>query len=166
MVTNKTYCLDTNIFIEGWTKYWSMDLSPSYWEILDNLALKGLVYSPIEVKTEISVSDDDLADWVKTRPHLFINPTEEIQTNLRRIMAEYPRLVDDTRQRSLADPWVIATAMSKNAIVVTKEEPTPPNANRIKIPDVCDEIGVQWMNDFQFAREIGIKFNAKLSQQE
>jgi hypothetical protein len=31
-------------------------------------------------------------------------------------------LVDNTKKRSLADPWVIAHAINENATVVTKEE--------------------------------------------
>lgn len=77
-------------------------------------------------------------------------------------MATHGRLVDSIKQRSIADPWVIAFAMSENAIVVTKEEPAGPDSRRVKIPDVCSSLNVPWMNDFEFAREVGIRFNAVL----
>jgi len=67
--------------------------------------------------------------------------------------------VDNTKARSLADPWVIAHALYENATVVTKEEKvTAINSNRIKIPNVCDEMGIKWINDFQFIEEMNIKF--------
>lgn len=140
-----------------------MDLCPTYWEIIDTLAQEGQVFSPIEVKKEILKDDDGLANWIKPRPYIFKEITIDVQKHLRNIMALYPRLVDSTRQRSIADPWVIAFALQDNAIVVTKEMPTGANSRRIKIPDVCEAMKVSWMDDFQFAKEIGIKFQAQLS---
>lgn len=163
MKKNNRYCLDANIFIESWNKYYSMELCSSYWEILDNLAKTGKVFSPIEVKREILQNDDGLANWIKPRDYLFRDITLEVQTELRKIMDLYPRLVDSIRQRSIADPWVIAFAITENAVVVTKETPVGANSRRIKIPDVCNALGVAWIDDFQFAREIGIRFNAQIA---
>ncbi len=140
-----------------------MELSPAYWEILDSFAQNGRVFSPIEVKREILRLDDGLADWLKERPYFFREITTEVQVELQRILATYPRLVDTIKQRSIADPWVIAFAITENAIVVTKEEPVGSNSRRIKIPDVCNELSIPWMNDFQLARELGIHFTAQLT---
>lgn len=68
-----------------------------------------------------------------------------------------------TKQRSLADPWVIAHALKENACVVTKEEKvTVPKTTRIKIPNVCDNMGIRWINDFQFVEELNIQFSCSL----
>lgn len=157
------YCLDANVFIEGWNKYYSMALCPTYWEIIDSLAKEGRLFSPIEVKKEILKEDDGLAAWIKSKPYIFKDINTNVQVHLRDIMASHPRLVDSTRQRSIADPWVIAFAIEENAIVVTKEMPTGPNSRRIKIPDVCKDLRVPWMDDFEFAKEIGITFQAMLT---
>lgn len=72
-------------------------------------------------------------------------------------------LVDNTKQRSIADPWVIAHALNENACVVTKEEKvTVPNTNRIKIPNVCENVGIRWINDFEFVVELNIQFSCSL----
>ena len=72
-------------------------------------------------------------------------------------------LVDNTKQRSLADPWVIAHALRENAIVVTKEEKiTAVNTTKIKIPNVCDNMGVAWINDFKFIEELNIQFSCRI----
>ena len=44
--------------------------------------------------------------------------------------------------------------MGSNRAVVTKEvsKPSKQRANR-KLPDVCETMGVPWMDDFQFYRE-------------
>ena len=158
----KRYCLDANVFIEGWNGYYSMELCPEYWDILDKLALENRIFSPVEVMKEIEKTDDNLKKWAKARPHLFMEITVEVQEHLRKIMASHGRLVDSIKQRSIADPWVIAFAMAENAVVVTKEAASAAPTKRIKIPDVCQALNVPWMNDFQFAREIGIRFAARL----
>ena len=157
------YCLDSNVFIEGWNRYYSIDFCPQYWEVLDDLATKGVIFSPIEVKREILKTDDGLANWIKNRDYIFKEITVEVQEHLRNIMAKHGRLVDSIKQRSIADPWVIAHAMAEKATVVTKETPAGSISRRIKIPDVCNALGVPWMNDFQFLREVGITLSAQLS---
>ena len=157
------YCLDSNVFIEGWNRYYSIGLCPQYWRILDDLATKGVIFSPVEVKREILKTDDGLADWIKHRDYIFKDITIEVQLHLRTIMASHGRLVDSIKQRSIADPWVIAHAMAEKATVVTKETPAGTTHRRIRIPDVCIALGVPWMNDFQFCHEVGITFSAQLS---
>jgi len=77
----------------------------------------------------------------------------------------HKKIVDNIKGRSLADPWVIAHAMDKSATVVTKEnKETALNAKRIKIPNVCDNMGIKWMDDFQLVKELGIKFSCSLSK--
>lgn len=158
----KHYCLDTGVFIEGWNRYYSMDLCPQYWKVLDDLAKQGVIFSPIEVKREINTTDDDLKEWIKDKPHFFKEITMEVQLALRQLMADYGRLVDSIKQRSIADPWVIALAMVENAVVVTKETPSGLNSRRIKIPDVCRALNLHWMNDFEFAKKVGIRFTAQI----
>lgn len=154
------YCLDTNVLIQAWNTYYSIDLVPDYWDILDDMAQKRQVYCTQEVRREIDKIDDELKKWVRNRPHLFRDITSSVQRNLRKVLAEFPRLVDSAKDRSMADPWVIAHAMTENAVVVTKEIITPPGTRRIKIPDVCSKFSVRCINDFDFAREAGIRFSA------
>jgi len=72
-------------------------------------------------------------------------------------------LVDNTKARSLADPWVIAHALRENAIVVTKEEKvTALNSTKIKIPNVCEKMKVAWINDFQLIEKLKIKFRCEI----
>lgn len=153
------FCLDTNVFIEAWTKHYAPNLAPTYWEQLDALAREGMIFSPIEVRREIEVIDDELWDWVRNRDYLFRDISDPIQENVRQILAAYPTLVDNTRQRSIADPWVIATAMAETAIVVTKEVGVGLGSRRLKIPDVCDALGIACINEFEFIRQVGITFD-------
>lgn len=73
------------------------------------------------------------------------------------------KLVDNTKNRSLADPWVIAHAMENNSVVVTKEEKvTQANSTKVKIPNVCDNVGVRWINDFEFVQELNFRFSCQV----
>lgn len=63
-----------------------------------------------------------------------------------------------------ADPWVITHAINENAVVVTKEEKlTALNSRKVKIPNVCDNMGVRWINDFKIIEDLGIKFSCSRS---
>lgn len=161
----KRYCLDTNILIEAWTKHYSMDLCPDYWEIVDDLARKDRIFCTMEVKREIEKTDDKLSRWIGERPHLFRELTEQVFSNLKRIYKNPAniRLVDSSKFRSAADPWVIAHAMAENAIVVTKEGFESKPTNRIKIPNVCHALGVPCIDEFKFVSEVGIRFKATWS---
>ena len=158
---SRRYCLDTNVLIQAWNSYYSVELCPDYWDILDDMAQNDAVFCTREVKREIEKIDDALKEWAKNRPHLFREVSNEVQTHLRAILNEFPRLVDTTKDRSMADPWVIAHALAEGATVVTKEMPTPTGSARIKIPDVCERFSVRCIDDFQFVAEAGIRFSAR-----
>lgn len=113
-------------------------------------------------------TDDDLSQWLKTS-NIPIRKIDENVTNcLKSIYSTNPIhkfLVDNTKARSLADPWVIAHAINEGSIVVTKEEKvTAITSKRIKIPNVCENMNVEWMNDFQMVRELNIKFSCRIVQ--
>lgn len=162
----KIYCLDANVFIQAWNDYYSIDQCPEYWGILDQLAKDRQVFCPEEVKREIDKQDDGLADWLKSRPHFVQDITADVQGNLRVVLEQFPRLVDTKKDRSMADPWIIAHAMAVGASVVTKEMPVGVNAKAPKIPDACNHFAIDWMNDFQFTRELGIRFSAHRASED
>lgn len=161
-ITATLYCLDANVLIQAWQKYYAPKLCPGYWELLNELGSQGRIFIAEEVYREITRTEDDLCKWLKAGKIPVRSIDGKVTQCLQRIYAQDPThktLVDNTKARSLADPWVIAHAMSENATVVTKEEKvTAANSNRIKIPNVCDNMGVNWMNDFDFIAELGIQF--------
>ena len=165
-MTDKKYCLDANVLIQAWQKYYSPKICPDYWELLDYLGTQDIVFMPEMVYDEIVRTDDDLSNWLKTSKIPIKKIDEQVTKCLKDIYSADPNhkfLVDNTKARSLADPWVIAHALRENAAVVTKEEKvTALNSTRIKIPNVCDKMNVSWMNDFQLIEELGIKFKCAM----
>ena len=71
--------------------------------------------------------------------------------------------MDSAKGRSEADPWVIVHAISENAVVVTKEtKVTDPNSDKIRIPNVCENMNIRCIDDFKFIREVNIKFKCSI----
>lgn len=160
------YCLDANVLIQAWQKYYSPALCPDYWDKLNDLGEQGLIFIPAAVKDEILKTEDELSQWLKKSKIQIRSITEPVTYSLRQIYNANPvhkNLVDNVKGRSLADPWIIAHAMTESAIVVTKEEKvTAASSTRIKIPNVCDNMGIRWINDFEFLVEVGIRFSCEL----
>lgn len=162
-----TYCLDANVLIEAWQKYYNPKFCPDYWNILIELGNQEIIFIPEMVYNEITRTEDELAKWLKGSNIPIKNITEPVTLRLKDIFAKNPlhiNLVDSTKARSLADPWVIAHAIYENAVVVTKEEKlTALNSRKVKIPNVCDNMGIRWINDFKMIEELGIIFNCSRS---
>ena len=160
------YCLDANVLIEAWQKYYSPHICPGYWELMNDLGRQGLIFIPREVYDEVVRTEDDLSEWLKNSSIPIHATDASVATCLRTMYSANPahaNLVDSTKGRSLADPWVIAHAMKSDACVVTKESKVLAlNTNKVKIPNVCDNMGVRWINDFEFVRELGIKFTCSI----
>jgi len=166
------YCLDTNVLIQAWQKYYSPEICPDYWDVLNKLGSQGRIFIPEEVKNEIVVTEDkentedDLSKWLKRSSIPVHKPTEGVIKCWQTILQANPlhkRLVDNISGRSLADPWVISHALNNKATVVTKENlETAINTKRIKIPNVCENMRIRWIDDFTFVKELGLKFSCKL----
>lgn len=164
--SNQKYCLDANVLIQAWQKYYSPKFCAGYWDLLDGFGKRGVIFLPQNVFEEILRTEDDLTDWLK-KSNIPVKAVDgDVANCLKKVYSANPLhqyLVDNTKQRSLADPWVIAHALKENACVVTKEEKaSATNTTRIKIPNVCDNMGIRWINDFQFVEELNIQFSCSL----
>lgn len=155
------YCLDANVLIQAWQKYYSMKLCPSYWDFLNDLGNANKIFLPEHVRVEITRTEDDLAAWLQQSRIPTYDVDGPVSLALRDMFGKNPMhqtLV--ARGRSLADPWVIATAMATGACVVTKEEMiTAQNSTKVKIPNVCKNMGVRCIDDFQFLHEVSASFS-------
>lgn len=113
------YCLDTNVIIQAWQKYYSPNICPTYWEVLNSLGIQKRIFIPKAVFEEITRTEDELSKWIKTSNIPVHELNESVINCLNIIFTANPNhrfLVDNIKQRSLADPWVIAHAMSESEI--------------------------------------------------
>lgn len=161
------YCLDANVLIQAWQKYYNPKFCPDYWKVLINLGKRGEIFIPELVYEEITKTEDDLSKWLKSSNIPIAKISGPVTISLRNIYESNPvhkNLVDNIKGRSLADPWVIAHALHEKATVVTKEEKvTALSSTKIKIPNVCENMGIRCINDFQFIDELDIKFMCSIT---
>lgn len=54
--------------------------------------------------------------------------------------------------------------MALQACVVTKEKRETARTDRVKIPNVCERMGVRCIDDFQLIDELGIRFSCNIKE--
>ena len=148
------YSIDASIMIEGWRRQLPPDIAPGLWDGLDDLIRSGDLRATEEVLVELERKDDEVFEWARERPDLFVPINEEIQMLVREILAEHKTLIDTRKNRSSADPFVIALARMNSCLVLTDERSTG-SAKRPHIPDVCAAYNVECNNLLGLMRREG-----------
>ena len=158
------YILDANIFIEAKRRYYAFELCPGFWASLLHHNSIGNLESIDHVGNEFS-EGDGLYEWKKSAGDLFVStsnaPTlaaygevnQWVQNQSRFTAAAKSEFAND------ADAWVIAYAKANNAMVVTHEMPAPTARKNVKIPDVCNNFDIKYLNTFDMLRELNIVFD-------
>ena len=152
-----SYCVDTSGWLDGWQRHYPPDVFPSMWTKLDVYVNSGEILSSEEVYLELKKKSDELHDWIQARKQMLVPLDEPIQLRAARLLSEFPRLVDTLRGRSKADPFVIATAMERGAVVVTGE-PLTGKLDKPRIPDVCQVKAIRCITFLQMIRELKLSF--------
>ena len=134
------YSIDANAMIYAWIEAYRPESFASFWQRLDELIEAGRARISEEVLEEVRRKEDGLYAWLHARSKAIVPHTDDVQANVTRILATHPLLVKQRKNRSGADPFVIAVAMCERATVVSQEgsgsDSTP------KIPDVCKAYGI------------------------
>lgn len=157
-----SYLLDTNIFIRSKNEL-PMAIFQGFWQRLADMARSGLIYSSVKVKEEIDRGNDELKQWCDDQlPKEFFLPFEA--------HGEYARLMTwadgnaiftvPAKQEfaTVADAYLVATAAARGMTVVTFETSDPLCRKRVKVPDACIALGVDYcsLNDVLHALNVVI----------
>jgi predicted nuclease of predicted toxin-antitoxin system len=151
------YVIDTSALLDGWVRHYPPDVFPSLWSNLETMIKSGEMFSPDEVLSELSQKDDAVYAWAKTNGAMFLSLDQDIQRATTEILDQFPRLVGAMKDRNRADPFVIAVAKVKEAIVVTGEKSIG-TRDRPRIPIVCDHFGISHCTLLELIREKGWTF--------
>lgn len=151
------YCIDTSALLDGWVRWYPPDTFRTLWENIEGLIDGDIIIAPEEVLVELAKKDDDVHKWAKKNKKLFVAPSKDIQSATSDILREFPRLVDTRKQRSQADPFVIAVAKTYKLTVVT-EEKKPGTIDRPTIPIVCNHFKIKCIRLLDMIRDQGWKF--------
>lgn len=164
MIDSPEYLLDANVFIQAARQYYAFDIVPSFWEKLIEKAREGRVASIDRVKLEIDKGKDYLTEWVNKHFSSWFIPTssEEIIYEFRKIIrwvnnqGRYTNAAKDDFAGS-ADGWLVACAIVNGCNVVTQEQLDNTIRRKIKIPNICKNFDVRWIDTFNMLRELGVK---------
>ena len=158
------YLLDANVLIAA-SRYYPLDLLPKYWEWLLRHAENNTIKVPLEIYEEIEdkKQQDLLSDWIKQKDvKKVLQLKEEAEPdNLRMVRATYGENLSEVELEKIgADVFFISYVLSNpNRLIVTNEvsKPSRTRANRT-IPDVCQDLQIEWLNDITLYRELKISF--------
>jgi hypothetical protein len=134
---------------------------PTLWDQFDQLVCDGRLVSTREVKREIdNCSISDLRTWADANPNIFTTPTAAEAAAVGRIYAVHQFQQNIARQKLLkggilADPFVVAKAMTDGLTVVTMELFKP---NAAKIPNICQHFNVPCLTLEKFMEAEGWEF--------
>ncbi len=149
---DKTYSIDSSSLIQAWNVNQPPDLFPPFWEKLGVLMKNGVIQCSEEVKYELEKKADAVCDWIKELGDIFVLHDENIQKVVREILKTHPKLLDTRKNRSGADPFVVAVALVRKGKVITNEFLSG-KANRPQIPDVCKAYKIECASLLEVLRE-------------
>jgi len=152
--SSRVYCIDTCSILQR-SRVYPPDVFPDLWTKIDDLITQKRLISSSEVYRELvdlSLADD-AEEWAKARKHMFMDVDPDIEAYAIPIIQRYQsQFVNYRTGVSQGDPWVVATAQCFKCVVVT-EEVFSGGPARVKIPNVCADLGVECLNLLGLMRE-------------
>lgn len=170
------YSIDTNVFLDIWcppdSNIFSKHRMPELWEYVEKLVEEGRIIATREVYDELKDhAEEDLLEWLKAHKHMFIELDESILNHTKAIINDvYSTYKGGYKpdQKNAADPFVVAVALSRQAVVFTQEHRQDPHnpseLNSPKIPTVCDKYDLECVNLHGFIEREG--FTIRMVQAE
>lgn len=161
----KRYLIDTNIFIESAYRFYAFDICPGFWDFLDKCSQLDSVKSINKVYDEITSANNDLQNFKeRLKSSGFFLPIENITSKSYAEISQTLLTMQYTQKAiqdfsNGADYFLIALAYQDSYTIVTHEAKGGSNAkNKIKIPNVCEKLGICCIDVAEFLRQEQAKF--------
>jgi Domain of unknown function (DUF4411) len=162
------YIVDTNFFIEAHRRSYPLDVFPSFWDKVSELAITKQICSIDRVKKEIFRNEDGLKIWSLSKlPDYFWHSSAHT------VLGAYPQVIgwaasklehpysqtalDEFLHSDEADAWLVAYALDLGKTLVTNEIAAPDSKKKVKIPDACNAFRVRHISPIVLFRELGVK---------
>lgn len=168
---SEKFLLDSNVFITPHRLYYPFDFASGFWDQMEQKLYSDSVIVLDVVATEIKKSEDELANWLNS-----LEDFKPVTVKQESILANYSEVLKfvqtsgyykdqalrEWSSAGIADPWIIAAAISLGATIITFETPSGSlsknNASkRAKIPDVAGSFDVKCEDLFYFMRQTGFR---------
>lgn len=161
------YVLDANVFIQAANEYYGLDFAPMFWETLAQYARSGVIGSIDKVRLELKREGDPLWAWVEAEFASAFHSTndEDVLLAYRDVIKwaiDQEQFFDYAKHEfaRVADAWLIAFALAKGCAVITQEKLLPQRRKKVPIPNVCEALGVRYMDTFQLLRELNVRWRS------
>ena len=159
------YLIDTNIFIESAYRFYAFDICPGFWDFLSKCSQADSIKSISKVYDEITSNNPNLQDFKeRLKSGGFFLSIESINLESYAIISQtlktmqYEKIAIDNFS-SGADYFLVALAYQESYTIVTHEAKKGNNAkNIIKIPNVCEQLGIDCIDVAEFLRREQARF--------
>lgn len=159
------YVLDANVFIQAHRMYYPLDVVPSFWVKIKDLAERGVITSLDAVHKELFKYEDELSRWCEDNlPNEFWKKSEDAIVEYGQVVGwaadqneHYrPTAIDEFLDGEVADAFLIAYAHADadNRVLVTYEV-AGKSKKKIKIPDVCVALKIRVVTPIEMLRSLG-----------
>lgn len=159
------FLLDANFFITAHRTTYPLDVFPSFWGKVKELAVSGMIGSIDKVKKELFKNEDALKSWCEQNlpDEFFKDSSPAIPLEYSQIVSwAFSKLNNPYTQSALdifmhgeeADAFLVAFARRQMLTIVTNEISAPESKRNIKLPDACQAFGVRWLPPVQLFREL------------
>jgi Domain of unknown function (DUF4411) len=152
------YIIDMSSLKELHDRY-PKTLFPTIWQKIETLIQNGQLYSHIEVQREIKQTiypTDKLLKWSNKNKKIFLGIDSCQIKELNNIRQKFnPQYWNNeiNRPGPWADPYLIATAICEQAVIVTQENKTKTN----RIPPIAAQFKISTLNMLELFHELKVK---------
>ncbi len=156
------YLLDANVFIEAKNRYYGFDFCPAFWDWLIQKNDEQIVFSIEAVYKELTEGNDDLSTWAKSYKNtFFLSPDNSTLAQFTTVstwaMSQDYQQTAINEFFSVGDYFLVSHALGNQMTVVIHERPSN-SRKKIKIPNACQDLGVQFTNPFEMLRSQNANF--------
>ena len=154
------YCIDTNVilsFLKGTDdEHYGADVFAPQWAAFEHLMSSGVIIAPRQVERELAGLNKTVPGmnlWLRRWSHLFHDvDTDEQLLSAKRIVCQYP--IYGETVNFLGDLEVMTLAQAQGLTVISLEGRSsgPTSRRRPKIPNVCQEFGIDCVSVTGFLR--------------
>ncbi len=162
------YVFDTSVFLVLHVHNTQViELPKEIWDVLDRMIKSGQIISHFyvyeEVVNEKAEKPDMMTKWLIPKKQYFEKENEQQVIYVSKIIKKFPKLIDPSREKEQADPWIIAQAITFNKQTNLLEDAeyvvaTQENQNStVKIPAACRNYKIRCLSLKDFFGENNIK---------
>lgn len=169
---SEKFLVDSNFWITCANEFYPQKHFPSFWAAMEVYLADGRILYHWSVDDELHRKKDYIAAWFddladngkltvinrpRNTPKSYIEVCNWPTSCTRPLAKPYTRTAISVFQDATrADAWLCAQAMESGYTLVTREKPEPQAYKSVKIPDVCEGLGISCLNFTDFFDAINL----------